>query len=394
MRIAINSLGVDGGGGRTYFDHFLPALLQADRESEYLVLVRSSSMSSLPASSPQMRYIPVEDSTGIVGRFQREQFWLPRWLKREKVDLLFSPADSTSLLAPCPVVLAMRNMNLYVPRDKGWSFSFRLKFGALSRFARLSSKIARKIIFVSHFSKELIAKQLGIAPEKQKVVYHGVSPQFFEQKNSIPESLAWVRSRTPYLLSVSSIYRYKNFVRLIEAFALYRKKATENYHLIIAGKPYDKPYYEQMKKAIERHQLESYVYLANEVAYADLPILYQNAKLFIFASYLETFGHPLVEAMAGGVPILAGDIENSREIAGEAALYFNPYDVNKLVDSLGAALEQTGIRENLILKGKEQVKQFSWNRCARETADVFREALGKLEVAQTGSSSSAGSRFS
>lgn len=375
MRVAINSLGVNGGGGKTYLEHFLPALQEADPNSEYFVLVRSAAVKSLPSCGPSIHYVPISLRGGALNRLFLEQAWLPLWIKRNKMDLLYSPADSTSILAPCPVVLAMRNMNLYVKREKGWSIPYKAKFKVLSSFAAISARIAKQIIFVSRTSEKIIADKLKILPEKQKVVYHGVSKMFFQKIEQTPKEIGWIAKKTPYILSVSSIYRYKNFVRLIEGFAQYRKKASQDYHLIIAGYPFDRPYYEEMKKAVVRTKLESRVFLAHEVKYACLPALYQRAALFAFPSYLETFGHPLVEAMASGVPIIAGDIENSREIAGSAALYFDPDSNEALAQSLGTALERKETRVQLLQQGKERIKEFSWSRCARETLAVFREAL-------------------
>lgn len=375
MKITINSLGVNGGGGKTYLEHFLPALLEADRALEYYVLLKADALPlGLPAS-PRLRYIPVKFSSSLAGRFWLEQTWLPRWLKKEKIGLLFSPADATSLLAPCPVVLAMRNMNLYIKREKGWSLPFQAKFSALSALAGWSSKIAKKIIFVSRTSQSVISERLHIEPHKQNLIYHGVSPIFLERASTIPEKLLWIKPKTPYLLSVSSIYRYKNFSRLIEAFDLLRKNGSKDYHLIIAGKPYDKPCFREIKEIITAKRLESRVHLAGEIPYENLPALYQHASLFVFPSYLETFGHPLAEAMASGIPIAAANIENSQEIAGKAALYFNPYDIHDIADILGNTLEQPKTREILIAHAAEEVKRFSWNRCARETVAVFKDAM-------------------
>lgn len=375
MKIAINGLGVNGGGGKTYLEHFLPALLKADAHFEYYVLLKAGVPAlGLPAHS-RLRVIPVKLASNLASRFYREQVWLPRWLKREQIDILFSPADSTSLLAPCPVVLAMRNMNLYVKREKGWSLPFQIKFYALSALARFSAKIARKIVFVSETSKKIIARQLNIAADKQKLVYHGVSPIFFERVKKIPDELQWLRDTSPYLLSVSSIYRYKNFLRLIEAFQIFKKNDPENHHLIITGKPYDKPYFQEIKQIIAKNRLEPWIHLTGEIHYAHLPALYQHASLFVFPSYLETFGHPLVEAMAAGLPIAAANIENSKEIAGNAALYFNPHDTEDIAETLKKAIKEKEIRQRLIANTSKQAKHFSWDRCAQETLAVFKEAL-------------------
>jgi len=373
--IAINCLGVDGGGGKTYFEHFLPALENISKDFRYFVFIRESLLGSIPVAGENVTYIPVSLPPGTLNRFLKEQLWIPNWLKKNKIDLLFSPADSTALLSPCPVVLAMRNLNLYVERDKGWSLPFQMKFHALSLFARFSSSIARRIIFVSDTSRKIISNRLKIPEEKQRVIYHGLSPRFLEPSTFPAGEFQVFTEKTPYILTVSSIYRYKNFIRLIESFAKARSKVSRDYHLVIAGKPYDIPYYRQMNESIAAHNLESRIHLLGEVSYSVLPALYRQARLFAFPSYLETFGHPLVEAMASGVPIIAADIENSREITGNSALFFPPKNTEILSEQLISGLENESLRMKLIEKGLERVKTFSWKRCAEETLSVFQEAL-------------------
>lgn len=374
LKIAINSLGVNGGGGKTYLENFLPALEKADPTLECFVIVRPRTIPVLPKLSPRFHYVPAPMAGTVFNRFLAEQAWLPLWLRRQSIDLLYSPADSTSILAHCPVVLAMRNMNLYIKRDKGWGVGFRLKFHGLSSLAQISSKIAKKIIFVSRSSQETIAKRLSIQENKQEVVYHGVSSIFFESKSDLPRELSWLASKSPYLLSVSSIYRYKNYVRLIEAFAAALKRGI-NHHLIIAGKPYDSPYLEEMKRKINREGIGHRVHLIGEVPYSHLPFLYQRASLFVFPSYLETFGHPLVEAMASGAPILAGDIPNSREITAGAAVYCDPYRALAMTDAMLEVLGNASLREELSRRSRIRGAEFSWTRCAEETLRVFQRAL-------------------
>lgn len=374
-KIAINSLGVDGGGGKTYVEHFLPALEQLSSDFQFFVLIRHSFLPKAPKTGSRITYVPVKLASGNYHRFVREQIWIPQWLKNNKIDLLFSPADSTAVFSPCPVVLAMRNLNLYVKRDKGWSLPFQIKFQALSFFAKLSSSVAKRIIFVSNTSKKIISERLKIPNEKQRVVYHGLSPLFFERSAKKPEAFSWLNENTSYILSVSSVYRYKNFIRLIEAFAETRAGFGNDCRLLIAGKAYDKPYYRQMVETIKERRLESKVRLIGEVRYDDLPYLYQHAKLFVFPSYLETFGHPLVEAMASGVPIVAADIDNSREITGNSALFFSPFDTAELSKQLLAGMENEEMRRRSVEKGLSRVKNFSWKRCAEETLSIFKEAV-------------------
>src|SRR5579872_3745824 len=107
MKIAINALGVDGGGGQTYLENILPPLDRQNQKDEYLILLRRNHSVVLPRLSNRFRVVPFGiPQPFLIGRFFIEQFYLPLWLKKEKIDLLYSPADATTLLAPCPTVLA------------------------------------------------------------------------------------------------------------------------------------------------------------------------------------------------------------------------------------------------------------------------------------------------
>lgn len=378
MKIAINALGVDGGGGQTYLEAILPELDALDTQNDYVILLRKNHSVSLPALSKRFKIalIPVRQPSWL-WRVVIEQLSLPYWLKKEKIDLLYSPADATSLLAPCPVVLAMRNPNLYVKMKMGWPLRYRLKFAVLSIMARLSTKKATQIIFVSEASRALATQRIPIPPEKINIVYHGVGAFFFKKS---PPPASDFQKKSPYILSVSSIYRYKNYVRLIQAFAQIKDKLPKKYHLIIIGSSFDNDYYHTMKQTIKALGLEDRVHHLVGYTVQELPAVYQNASLFVFPSFLETFGHTLVEAMASQVPIAAADIEPTREITAGAALYFDPFQVQAIAAAIQEGLTNEQRRKDLVQRGSEQVKKFSWKICAEQTLKIFRKAVSGARI--------------
>lgn len=375
MKIAINALSVDGGGGQTYIENLLPELDQRNDGNTYVVLLRKHSSVVLPPLSSRFQIVQIRiPSPFLIWRFLLEQFYLPFWLKKEKIDLLYSPADAATLLAPCPVVLAMRNPNLYVKQNLGWPLRYKLKFSVLSAIARLSTRKAREIIFVSHASKKFICEGIGIPDPKINVVYHGVSRIFFRSEESSERMACLTHDKVPYLLSVSSVYRYKNYVRLVEAFHEARKILKQDCHLIIIGSAFDTPYLRALVSRIQELNLKKEVHHLGGMPLSQLSSYYRHAALFVFPSFLETFGHTLVEAMAAELPIAAADIEPTREITGGAALFFDPFNIQSIAHAICEGITNQKLRQSLIIQGRKRVQDFSWKLCADQTAKIFLKA--------------------
>lgn len=371
MRILIDGLAATVGGGITYLKNAIPHLVSMNAEHEFLILLLSRQGIRLRAH-PRLQILRLRlplSSPWV--RLAYEQAVLPRLLRRHAVDLLYSPADFTCLRAPCPVVLAIRNPNPYTEPYPFYSYDYwRLTF--LRFLTRLSARRADRIIFVSEHSRRMVSDRFGLPQGKTRVVYHGLGEHFLKSslKSDFPP-----RVPQPYILSVSTIYRYKNFVRLIEAFGLLRRRGVFNGDLVIAGRPLERDYVAEMYSQIAAWDLNEYVHLLNEVPYEDLPALYRGASLFVFPSYSETFGHPLVEAMACKVPVVASKVMCMPEICQDAALYFDPFDVNDMAQKMASVLQDEKLRQALRERGQQRAREFSWEKSARETLRVFEEVI-------------------
>ena len=215
--------------------------------------------------------------------------------------------------------------------------------------------------------------------DKIKTLYSGVDPRF--NPSIAPESQARVRELTqgkPYLLAVSTIQPRKNYSRLIEAFAKIANSelgiansqfAIRNSRLVIAG--HRGWMYEDVFETVERLGLQDRVIFPNFFADADLPALYANATLFVYPSLYEGFGLPVAEAMACGTPVVCSKASSLPEVAGDAVLYFDPRDVNAMADAMQRALSDESLRDQMRGRGFAQVKQFSWDKAARELRDYL-----------------------
>ncbi|MBI5303473.1 MAG: glycosyltransferase family 4 protein [Chloroflexi bacterium] len=203
--------------------------------------------------------------------------------------------------------------------------------------------------------------------DKIKTLYSGVDPRF--NPSIAPESQARVHELTrgkPYLLAVSTIQPRKNYARLIEAFGRIANSQflVRNSQLVISGA---KGWmFEDVFQKVERLGLQERVIFPDFFADDDLPALYAGATLFVYPSLYEGFGLPVAEAMACGAPVVCSHASSLPEVAGNAALYFDPHDVDAMANAMQRALTDESLRDDLRARGFAQAKKFSWDKAARE----------------------------
>jgi len=367
MRVLIDGTMARAGGGYTYLVNILPRLAALATDHQLRVLVRSERLAAAirPARNLEVELLP---EVGLAGRLHFTFREAARVAQAWGADLYFSAGETAPLASPCPTIASFRNPNVFSSLDQGWSLRERLRLRALRDLARLSARACDRILFVSEDSAGWIGDAIGLAPEKRAVVHHGIDPAAWAATPKGPVH-PW-----PYILSVSSIYRYKNFVKLIEAYALLAKRRRDIPDLVIVGDDQDPEYARKMEAArAATRSLAEHIHILGEVQYADVPAWYAGAELFVFPSYLETFGHPLLEAMASDVPVVAADIPAFREIGADAAFYADPHSAQALSGAMEDALFVAAAREMLIKRGRERVLEFSWERSAERLVTLFSE---------------------
>jgi len=179
---------------------------------------------------------------------------------------------------------------------------------------------------------------------------------------------------TPYILYVGALESRKNLPRLLEAYTLLRQWST-GWRLVIVGarKWKSSPIFE----TVQRLQLESHVTFTGYVADEHLPALYAGADLFAFPSLYEGFGLPVLEAMACGTPVVTSNSSSLPEVAGDAALLVDPYNVDEIAAAMRRILEDTNLAQELRMHGLARAAQFTWERTARETIEVYEKVLAE-----------------
>ena len=232
---------------------------------------------------------------------------------------------------------------------------------------------AKKIITVSYFTKKEIERVYKIKKENIFVVHNGYNKFLYKRisnKNKVKEILDKYDIDSPYFFYIGRLEKKKNIPFLIEAFALFKESNKNlNYKLVLVG---DAGYcYDEINCLIHQYRLADEIIMPGWVKEEDVPYLYSGAEAFIFPSYYEGFGIPLLQAMACGTPILASDIEVIREVVQEAALFFDPRDINSIVNAMRKVVVDQKLKYDLVKKGAEVIKNYSWEKTAKETLKVL-----------------------
>lgn len=181
-----------------------------------------------------------------------------------------------------------------------------------------------------------------------------------------------MKPRKPYLLYVGNAYPHKNLERLLMSFKLILEQKP-NLHLVLVGKiDY---FYKRLKKMVQGLGLKQNVIFTGQVSDQELSRLYIDALVYVFPSLAEGFGLPGLEAMAKNLPVISSNKEPLPEIYGSAAIYFNPEDVDEMSRAILQVINDKDLREKLRKAGQVQVKKYSWERCAQETLEVYKNLL-------------------
>lgn len=239
-----------------------------------------------------------------------------------------------------------------------------------------SIKKASKVIAVSNTVKADILRRFDIEEEKISVIYHGINKQFKKiyPNNQKTEGVR-IKYNLPnkYILFVGNIEPKKNLLNLINAFNKLKREKRIEHKLVIVGKKgwKYKPIFENISKLKIDNELIFTGYIPEE----DLPTVYSMADLFVFPSLYEGFGIPPLEAMACEVPVMVSNSGSLPEITGGKCLQVDPFNIEEIASGIHKSLTDTGLRDKSILEGKKWVKQYSWEKSAKETLKVYEEAI-------------------
>ncbi len=364
MRIAVDARLVSyaQGGISQYTIRLVHALAALQSGDDLLLLEsrRATSEQSWPASVARSRIVTPP-------HHPREQIALPVELLRFSMDVLHSPDFIPPFRRRCRSVITIHDLaflrfpHLLTPESAGY-------YGQVAR----AVQNADQVIAVSHSTKRDLLELLQADPEKITVVHSGVSP---ECRPLDPQEVENRRRELDlperFVLFVGTLEPRKNLPTLLRAFA--RVWKAHRVPLVVVG---SKGWlYEELFRVRDELGLGEEVKFVGSVKASQLVYYYSCATCLVLPSLYEGFGHPVLEAMACGTPVIASNVSSLPEVAGDAALLVAPEDVEGLAAALGRLLADGGLRQRLIALGLQRAATFSWQQTARETLAVYHKAV-------------------
>ena len=372
MRIAIDahSVGTQLAGNETYAVNLIEALAEVDQSNQYtLYVTRQSAIDRFANRWPNFNVKRTVPHTPLV----RIPVTLSAELRRNPVDVLHVQYTAPPL-APCPVVATIHDLSFeHLPE----TFNRRSR-AQLRLTVRRTARKAAQILTLSEFSRRDIVNTYSIALDRVSVT-PAAAPSHFKPIADETE-LRKIREiygiERDYILSVSSIQPRKNLIRLIEAYSCLRGLRPEGKlpQLVLVGKRgwLDNETF----RVAQQHSANNDIAFTGYVAENDLPALYSGATCFVYPSFFEGFGLPVLEAMQCGAPVIAGNRTSIPEVVGKAGLLFDPFDTNSLVQALTRVLDDSEYRAALRVQGLERAREFDWKQTARMTLQAYQKAVG------------------
>ena len=366
-------------GLRQYSTRLLVAMAEVAPVNDYLLYLRQPVLSQTFAASPLSgsHCLQTRVAAGHTRKLPTALWFqtaLPNALRHDQPDLLHCPdflAPFWSFGRRIPTIITIHDLNvLRFPAN----FTTRT-YWAWRLQAQIASRRAALILTVSQASKHDIIKLLKVPAHKIRVTLEAADPNF---EPSAPLEVVRIKKKyglEQYIFWVGSLMPQKNLERLLRAFALLKKNDSLPHKLVLGGqRAWGSQQYHNLIKELS---LEGQVLLAGFVPPADLAPLYSGADLFVFPSLYEGFGLPPLEAMACGTPVAVSNISSMPEVAGEAAVYFDPLDPTSIAAAMRRVLSNPSLSAELKNLGLARAATFNWHKTAQETLAAYESIIGK-----------------
>ncbi|MBF0538550.1 MAG: glycosyltransferase family 4 protein [Nitrospirae bacterium] len=364
MRIGINAsfLNTTPTGVGVFTREVARGLCALDKETTVFSSIKIDGV-----DDAQMQHTPepVRGSLNVVHNIGRAVFdnaLLGYKLRRAAVDVLFCPIMEFPLTYVLPTLVMVHDLHpLYFPRQFGLAGSyFKFSLGMLKR-------LKYRIVTPSKFVKAEVIKTTALPEELVDVITEGYDPELFKPQGVQLQEDFFRRHelKPPYILFVGSLFPYKNVSTLIEAFMVIRNRVPHTLVIIgkedLADRPLPKDNRIVYKSYVDRQ---------------DIPLFYSYAEMLVHPSLFEGFGLNILEAMACGTPVISSNGGSLPEVVGQAGLLFNPKEVTALAAHMLKLIRDKELRQSLVAKGLQHVKEFTWDKTARGIYNACKKCIG------------------
>jgi glycosyltransferase involved in cell wall biosynthesis len=364
VRIAIDARMISPGsmhGIARYVFELLKCLEVASPEGyEFFIVVNPGSPLEGRAWPSHMRLVTVRGGWMSL----RQQWELPRLLRRIRADLFHAPSFMAPLVCPCRLVMTIHDLNhMVLPQFYTPFHQFYYQI-----FVRSCIRRSDYILTVSHFSKDEIVRNLAISPDKVFVTYNGVSTSYRPVVD--PEMLAYVRDlyELPerFIFCVSNNKPHKNVHQLVRAYC----HASIDMPLVLAC-----PVDQSIIRIAETYGKKHLVYFSKFIDEAHLPSVYSMTHLFVYPSTYEGFGLPPLEALSCGAPVVVARSSSLPEVVGDSAIFTNPFDHHDIARALELGVGDEALRDRLRRYGVQHARRFSWESMTDQTIEIYKKCM-------------------
>ena len=348
-------------------------LQEIDYENDYVIFVKPDTDDNVLKQTANFKIVKLK------GGFYPfwEQFSLPRAARKEGCEILHCTSNTAPVNSRIPLVVTLHDIiymeSSYLKILKGSGTMYQ-KVGnvyrrlVIPRIVRMSNKI----ITVSHFEKNRIAQFFGIeGDDRLTAVYNGVSEHFKPVKDKAELQRVKTKYNLPdqYFFFLGNTDPKKNTKGTLKAFSDFIQQTGTDYKLVMLD--YDRDELEKLLDEIGDKPLIDRIVLTGYVVNTDLPSIYCQCEVFLYPSLRESFGIPMLEAMACGVPVITSNTSSMPEVAGSAALIIDPYKPEQITNALIQITNNIILKQQLIEKGLQQSVKFSWKAMASEILEIY-----------------------
>ncbi len=362
LRVLINGAHAKSGGGVTYLRNILPELAAQPGLELHLFLHKDQFSLFYPVSE-NVRVTLFSFRPTFFRTLIWEQLTIPLFAWGMGADVVFSPANYGPIFGRNHVILLRNAVSVIQFTRKLGPVAYWLALAAATFVSLLTAK---KAIAVSNYAKKLLTFGLPrVLGNKVEVVHHGT--------HQVPPDRMHDARRGSDLLAVSDIYIQKNYHTLLRAHAVLIKRFPD-LRLVIVGREIDQAYAQSLRKLSGELGLEENVVFKGHVETEELMELYRNCGVFVFPSLVETFGNPLLEAMAVGAPIACSNEAAMPEVLGDTGVTFDPRDQDDMAKKIERLLCDPKLSAELGEKASRRARTFLWSNTAKQTGSVLKAA--------------------
>lgn len=368
MRIGIDARMLEASGIGRYLKNLITELQASDSTNEYFIFVLKKDYDKL---SVEKNFHKI--AVNFLWYGYKEQLLFPRLLNQHKLDLVHFPHFNIPVLYRGKFIVTIHDLtHLSFKMSRASAHNriyYEVKHQVHKQVMYRALKKSLRVITVSNFVKKDLISRCNIESSKIDVIYEGADEELVRTAKRLlsqerQQIIKKLNISSPFLLYVGNAHPHKNIEGLIKVFQAIKNK-YKDLQLVLSGRE------DFFWKRLKHRTHDKDIIFTDFVTEKELAAIYLDAEAFVFPSFSEGFGIPMVEAMAIGCPVVSSNKTALPEVGADAAIYFNPYDGKDMEEKILSVLGDGKLRECLVAQGLKRSRQFSWKRMAQQTLGVY-----------------------